>query len=64
MTVDRSDLEAKLLEIEGVLTDVEDEARSSGGRIAVVAVAVVIGLMVFAAWRSRRSGIRVEVYKQ
>lgn len=63
-TIDRSELEAKLREIEGVVTDIEDEARSSAKMVAVaagVAVAVVIALIV---WRSRRSKIRIEVYKQ
>ncbi len=62
MTVHKADLEAKLREIEGVVTDVEEEARSGVVTITVVASAVVIGLVVFAIWRSRRSRIRVEVY--
>jgi len=62
MTVHKADLEAKLREIEGVVTDVEEEARTSVVTISVVAGAVVIGLVVFAIWRSRRSKIRVEVY--
>lgn len=62
MTVHKADLEAKLREIEGVVTDVEEEAKSSAVTIAVVAGAVVIGLVAFAVWRSRRSKIRVEVY--
>ena len=64
MTVQKADLEAKLLEIEGVVTDVEEEARSSVVAVAVVAGVVVVGLVAFAVWRSRRSRIRVEVYTQ
>lgn len=64
MTVQKTDLEAKLLEIEGVVTDVEEEARSSVVTVAVVAGVVVVGLVAFAIWRSRRSRIRVEVYTQ
>jgi hypothetical protein len=64
MTVQKADLEAKLLEIEGVVTDVEEEARSSVVTVAVVAGVVVVGLVAFAIWRSRRSRIRVEVYTQ
>ena len=63
MTVQKADLEAKLREIEGVVTDVEEEAKSNAVTIAVVACAVVIGLVAFAVWRSRRSKIRVEVYR-
>jgi hypothetical protein len=64
MTVQKADLAAKLLEIEGVVTDVEEEARSSVLTAAVVAGVVVVGLVAFAIWRSRRSRIRVEVYTQ
>ncbi len=64
MTVQKADLEAKLLEIEGVVIDVEEEARSSAVTVAVVAGAVIVGLVAFAIWRSRRSRIRVEVYTQ
>jgi hypothetical protein len=64
MTVQKADLEAKLREIEGVVTDVEEEARSNVVTVAVVAGVVVVGLMAFAVWRSRRSRIRVEVYTQ
>ena len=64
MTVDKADLEAKLLEIEGVVTDVEEEAKSSVVTVAVVAGVVVVGLVAFVIWRSRRSRIRVEVYTQ
>jgi hypothetical protein len=64
MTVQKADLEAKLLQIEGVVTDVEEEAKSSVLTVAVVAGVVVVGLVAFAVWRSRRSRIRVEVYTQ
>lgn len=62
MTISKSDLEAKLREIEGVVTDVEEEARSNATAIAVVVGAVVFGLVVLAVWRSKQSKIRVEVY--
>ena len=62
MTVEKSDLEAKLREIEGVVTDVEQEARSNALMIGIVAGAVIVGIVVFSIWRSRRSRIRVEVY--
>ena len=57
-------MEAKLLEIEGVVTDVEEEAKSSVVSIAVVVGVVVVGVVALAIWRSRRSRIRVEVYTQ
>ncbi len=64
MTVQKADLEAKLREIEGVVTDVEEEARSNAVSVAVIAGVVVVGLIAFAVWRSRRARIRVEVYTQ
>lgn len=64
MTVQKSDLEAKLREIEGVVVDVEEEVKSNTMTIAIVAGVVVIGLVAFSIWRSRQSKIRVEVYTQ
>ena len=64
MTVQKADLEAKLLEIEGVITEVEEDARSSVVTVAVIVGVVVVGVVALAIWRSRRSRIRVEVYTQ
>ncbi len=64
MTVQRSDLEAKLREIEGVVTDVEDRARSNAVVVGLIAGAVVVGIVAFSVWRSRHSRIRVEVFTQ
>jgi heme/copper-type cytochrome/quinol oxidase subunit 2 len=62
MTVEKADLEAKLREIEGVVTDVEREARSNALVIGVVVVGIVVGIVAFSVWRSRRNRIRVEVF--
>ncbi|MEN8240228.1 MAG: hypothetical protein ABFR53_13630 [Actinomycetota bacterium] len=62
MTVDKDDLEAKLREIEGVVTEVEREARSNIVMIGVIAGAVVVGIVAFSVWRSRHNRIRVEVF--
>lgn len=60
--VDRSDLEAKLREIEGAVTETEEEVRSRSRLIiAGVAVATVV-LVGYAIWRIRRKPIQVEVY--
>jgi len=64
MTVEKADLEAKLREIEGVVTDVEQEARSNAVLLGVIVGAVVVGLVVLSVWRSRRNRIRVEVFTQ
>lgn len=62
MTVDKADLEAKLMEIEGVVTDVEREARSNALIIGVVVGVVVVGFVALSVWRSRRNRIRIEVF--
>ena len=62
MTVEKADLEAKLREIEGVVTDVEREARSNALIIGVVVGVVVVGFVAFSVWRSRHNRIRVEVF--
>jgi len=63
MTVDKTDLEAKLREIEGVVIDVENEARSNALVIGVVTGVVIVGIIAFSVWRSRHNRIRVEVYR-
>ncbi len=62
--IDRADLEGKLREIEGVVTDLEEEAKSQVALIAVVAGVAVVGVVAFVIWKSRHPKIRIEVYKQ
>lgn len=64
MTVDKADLEAKLREIEGVVTDVEEDVTTGLVSAGVLAGAIVLGLVLLIVWTSRRSRIRVEVYSQ
>ena len=64
MTIDKTELEAKLREIEGVVTEVEEEAKSNAMVIAAVATIAVVGIVALMVWRSRRSRIRIEVYQQ
>ncbi len=64
MTVDKADLEAKLREIEGVVTDVEEDVTTGLVSAGVLAGAIVVGLVLLIVWTSRRSRIRVEVYSQ
>lgn len=61
--IDRSDLEAKLREIEGVVLDVEETSKTSAAVIAVGVAVVVVGVVAYSIWRSRRNKIRVEVYR-
>ncbi len=64
MTIDKTELEAKLREIEGVVTDVEEDAKSNALVVAVVVTVAVVGIVALVVWRSRRSRIRIEVYRQ
>lgn len=61
--IDKSDLEAKLREIEGVVTEVEDEAIANAKVVAVGVALVVVGLVAYGIWRHKRNKIRIEVYK-
>ena len=64
MTIDKTELEAKLREIEGVVTDIEEDAKSNATIVAVVVAVAVVGVVALMVWRSRRSRIRIEVYQQ
>ncbi|MGI9586011.1 MAG: hypothetical protein ACR2N7_10520 [Acidimicrobiia bacterium] len=61
--IDKADLEAKLREIEGVVTEVEDEAIGNAKLIAVGVAVAVVGLVAYSIWRHKRNKIRIEVYK-
>jgi FtsZ-interacting cell division protein ZipA len=63
MTISRDDLEAKLREIEGVVTDTEEDAKQNMGMVIGGAVVVVIAVVAFGIWRSRRRRIHIEVYR-
>jgi len=61
--IDKSDLEAKLREIEGVVTEAEEQTLSRAKWVAVGAAALIVGVVALSIWRSRKNKIRVEVYK-
>jgi len=63
MSVSRDDLEAKLREIEGVVTESEDDVKQNMGMILGGAVVVVVALVAYGIWRSRRRRIHIEVYQ-
>lgn len=60
--IDKSDLEAKLREIEGVVTDAEEETIKTARWVAIGAVALVVGVVALGIWRSRKNKARVEVF--
>lgn len=63
-TIQKSDLEAKLREIEGVVTDVEKEAKSNAMLVGIAAGVLIVGIVAFSIWKSRHGRIRVEVFSQ
>jgi hypothetical protein len=64
VTIDKTELEAKLREIEGVVTDIEEDAKSNAVIVVAVVAVAVVGVVALMVWHSRRSRIRIEVYKQ
>ncbi|MEN8113580.1 MAG: hypothetical protein ABFS21_04255 [Actinomycetota bacterium] len=62
MTVHRDDIEAKLREIEEVVGETEEGAKENA-RLMIAGVAVVVvALVAYGVWRSRRRRIHIEVY--
>lgn len=64
MAIERQDLEAKLREIESIVDETRDKARTTGTAIAVGAVIVVILVFLLGRRRGTKAGgARVEVYR-
>lgn len=64
MTIDRSDLEAKLREIEEVVEETKNQAKNTGVAVAVAGVAAVALSFLFGRRKGKKSGgARVEVYR-
>ena len=63
MNVNRDDLESKLRDIEDVVVTTEDDAKQNVGIVVGVAVVVVVAIVAYGIWRSRRRRIHIEVYQ-
>ncbi|MEA3502845.1 MAG: hypothetical protein U9R47_08730 [Actinomycetota bacterium] len=63
MTISRDDLEGKLREIEDVVVETEGEAKQNAAFYIGGAVIVVVVLVAYGIWRSRRRRIHIEVYQ-
>lgn len=64
MAIERSDLEQKLREIEGIVTETKQQARTTGTILVVAAVAVAALMFIFGRRRGKKAGgARVEVYR-
>jgi len=63
VSVERSDLEAKLREIQAIVDETEEQAKSGGVLIAVGAVLVVLIVFALGRRKGRKGSARVEVYR-
>jgi hypothetical protein len=65
MAVQRTDLENKLRQIETIVTDTKEQARTTGTAIAVGVVLIIILAFVFGRRRGSKGvgGARVEVFR-
>ncbi|MEN8233859.1 MAG: hypothetical protein ABFR89_02910 [Actinomycetota bacterium] len=63
MTIHRDDLEAKLREIDEVVSDTEEGAKQNSRIVIAGAAVVIVGLVAYGIWRSRRRRIHIEVYQ-
>jgi hypothetical protein len=64
VAIERSDLEQKLREIEGIVTETKQQARNTGMVLVLAAVAVAALMFLFGRRRGKKAGgARVEVYR-
>lgn len=63
MTVQRSDLEAKLREIQGVIDETAEGARSTAVAAAIGVVVLVAIVYLLGRRKGRKGAARVEVYR-
>jgi len=63
MTVERSDLEDKLREIQGAIDDTAEGARNIGVAAAIGVVLVLLIVYLAGRKRGRRGSAQVEVYR-
>jgi hypothetical protein len=63
MTVEKSDLEAKLREIKDVVDETTDGVRSTGIAIAVGVVLILLIAFLMGRRKGKKGSARVEVYR-
>lgn len=64
MTIHRDDIEAKLREIEGVVTDTEEELSRRRTLILVGIGVVAVGFIAYRIWKRSQRPVRIEVFHQ
>lgn len=64
MPIERTDLEAKLREIEEIVDETKSQAQTTGTAIAVIAVVAVVLIFLLGRRRGKKTGgARVEIYR-
>lgn len=64
MAIERTDLEAKLREIEDIVEETKSQAQTTGTALAVIAVIAVVIIFLVGRRRGRKTGgARIEVYR-
>lgn len=63
MSVEKTDLEAKLREIQGVIDETTQGARSAGVLAAIGVVALLFVVYLIGRRKGKKGGARIEVYR-
>lgn len=63
MSVEKADLEAKLREIQGVIDETTQGARSAGVLAAIGVVALLFVVYLIGRRKGKKGGARIEVYR-
>ncbi len=64
MAIERTDLEAKLREIEEIVDETKSQAQTTGTVLAIAAVVAVVLIFLLGRRRGKKTGgARVEIYR-
>jgi hypothetical protein len=63
MSVEKSDLEAKLREIQGVIDETTGAARTTGMAVAIGLILILLLVFLSGRRRGKKGSARVEVYR-
>jgi hypothetical protein len=64
MAIERTDLEAKLREIEEIVDETKEQAKTTGTVLAIAAVVAVVLIFLLGRRRGKTTGgARVEIYR-
>ena len=63
MTVEKSDLEAKLREIQEIVDETGEQAKTTGVIVAVAAVVIILIAYLSGRRKGRKGSARVEVFR-